>query len=1040
MKKLTLMGAAVWLAVSAMAAVTPLARWSGDFNVTTKGSFMFDANGNDVASDGSCVTIKAGATRGVTVSYPASVGLVTIAVRYSGLKKSSATAALFTVYGNGTHQSGLGPEEDRAGGALLANGNVGPIWRQKFDGTTGTSVAYPAAEEGRLAFCYSPGYSDPGNQRGTFLLYATWDGGWSSLATWNNIGSMDINNTIGCAIGGPRIDNANLAALPGMVIDEIAVFANRLDAQGLDEAFPPSKRPMPQPSLKYAAEDAVTDVSGNVISWPNAGTASSADLTAKGTGLTVGTGCFGSAPVVRFPGGNTNDGVFAYLQTAEAGTFGLDNVRGATIFEVYMLSADRQKSKWGSWSFELAGGVRCWEDTANNGIHRWMWFSPGVPVLNSRIAVRSNAPLMITCSAARGGSSRMAMFDAGKYSGSGNHAGSVSAGKFALGSCCHAAGAGYLFGGDIAEFRLYNCELTAAEQFQVECELAEKYSMSVDPDGESPIASQLLKGHLQNPVVLGTMPAEVQGAGAAEGVVLKEGTSGDLTVGFAADPAADAVTLTYVAGNGASAVSERTWAIAGAAGARAVPLSLTFTGADYVGSVPKSLFYRADAQSQWRRVLVAAKVTETSVSFVLPAGWENAQYGVFANVDRETPALWFRAEDAVTDANGNVTSLPNVGTLAAEIPELKPTTHQDAGTIVRKTDAAWFGGKPYLHIVNSHLLSDGTTDLGLSDPVKGVAWFVVYRRLGGDGSKHGALFGIGSTDNYLRFGTFFGADQKGPYIRSSFLHNTACDVPLGDGSGLLSVSGFDRTANMRMNGATGRTTSNWWPATATPWAGKVYLGLDGLPWSATERGAFNGGIAEFRLYNHALTDVERAAIEVELASKYGLDTVETVGQSFDAAECAAHEKDALLLGRDPLGGPAAPVAMEWKDEVFHFAFGVEPAANERSLAFVGSDGAETSFVPRSAGSATEWIPRTWYVSSSAPSCGGVLEFSCNTSDADQFKYRLYRKGRTDSGYARLDLEPVIGDGKVTFALDDLSAGSYRFVRRLANVGMFIVIH
>lgn len=1039
MKKLTLMGAAVWLAVSAMAAVTPLARWSGDFNVATKGDFVLNAQGNTVADDGSMIVIAATATSGVTIDYPKEKGTVTVAVRYSGLTTPTADAALMTCYGaSGTANA------NRSGVCLLkssrkAGGVYTGAWYSKDP-----TVDIPTGSEGRFAYCYYPNSNDMPN-RGGYFWAAALDGVWTQLAKWANIASADYNNITGCAIGGPR--NQNLPAsgavvcLKGLVIEEIAVFQGLLTAAELDAAFPPSvKRQMPLPALKYAAEDAVTDGSGTVTSWPNAGTALSADLTAKGTGLTVGTGCFGAAPVVRFPGGKTNDGVFAYLQTAEASTFGLDNVRGATIFEVYTLSADLQKSKWGSWGFELEGGVRCWEDTANNGIHRWMWFSPGVPVLNSKIAVRSNAPLMITCSAARGGSSRMAMFDAGKYSGSGNHAGSVSAGKFALGSCCHAAGGGNLFGGDIAEFRLYNCELTAAEQFQVECELAEKYSMSVDPDGESPIASQLLKGHLQNPVVLGTMPAEVQGAGAAEGVVLKEGTSGDLTVGFAADPAAGAVTLAYVAGNGASAVSERTWAIAGAAGARAVPLSLTFTGADYVGSVPKSLFYRADAQSQWRRVLVAAEVTETSVSFVLPAGWENAQYGVFANVARETPALWFRAEDAVTDANGNVTSLPNVGTLAAEIPELKPTTHQDAGTIVRKTDAAWFGGRPYLHIVNSHLLSDGTTDLGLSDPVKGVAWFAVYRRLSGDGSKHGALFGMGSDDNSLRFCTFFGADQIGPYIRSSFLHSTACDVPLGDGSGLLSVSGFDRTANMRMNGATGRTTSNWWPATATPWAGKVYLGLDGLPWSATERGAFNGGIAEFRLYNHALTDVARAAIEVELASKYGLDTVETVGQSFDAAECAAHEKDALLLGRDPLGGPAAPVAMEWKDEVFHFAFGVEPAANERSLAFVGSDGAETSFVPRSAGSATEWIPRTWYVSSSAPSCGGVLEFSCNTSDADQFKYRLYRKGRTDSGYARLDLEPVIGDGKVTFALDDLSAGSYRFVRRLANAGMFIVIH
>jgi len=964
----------------------------------------------------------------VTIDYPKEKGTVTVAVRYSGLATPSADAALMTCYGAGTYGTQIKTDANRSGVCLRSTGQAGAVYTGKYwyDNKTGVPVAFPSGSAGRFAYCYYLNSNDSPNRGGYFLSAA--GGTWSQLAKWGNIASVDYGNITGCAIGGPR--NQNLPAtgavgcLKGMIIEEVAVFQGVLTAAELDEAFPPSsKRPLPLPVLKYAAADAVTDASGNVTSWPNVGTAASADLTAKGTGLTVGTGRFGSAPVVHFPGGDTNKGVYAYLQTATASTYGLDDVKGATIFEVYTLTNDMQ---YGSWGIELAGGVRCWEDTANNNVHRWMWFSPGTP-LNSKITRRFNSPLMITCTAGRGNSIRMAMFDGGKYSMSGNHAGSVSAGKFALGSCCHAAGGGYLFGGDIAEFRLYDRELSAAEQFQVECELAEKYSMSIDPDGESSIAPQLLKSHVKNPVVLGTFPAVL--GGGEQGVVLNADSSGDLTVGFVAAPAAAVNSLLYVAGNGAATASGRTWAFAGAAGARAVPLTLTFTGADYVGLATKELYCRASAQHQWRRVRVPAEITETAVSFTLPAGWDNAQYGVFASVPRETPTLWFRAEDAVTDADGNVTSLPNVGTLSAEIPELKPTTVAGAGTIKKTSSAGLFNGRPFVELNKSHLLSDGTTDLGIANASQGVAWFIVYRRLGGDGNDLGALFGLGSADNALRFTTFFGRDtQQGNYIRSSFLSYTACDVPLDDGMGILSVSGFERTGSARMDGVTGRTVAGWWPSTAAPWAGKVYLGLDGLPWSEGSRGALWGDIAEFRLYNHALSATERATIELELANKYGLP-VQTVGSSFDAAESAAHDKDALLLGSDPAGGPSSPVETTWNDEVLRLSFATAPAANVRSLMSVGSNGAGTAFVPRVAGSVIELVPRTWYVSSAVPGCGGVFAFSYDTSDANKFTYRLYRKADAASDYVRMELEPVIGDGTVTFTLGTLEAGSYRLERQ-----------
>jgi len=101
---LTLIG----LAVEAMA-VTPVAVWDGDFDVTTKGACTLDLNGNSFA-DG-VVTIDAG--KGVKVDFGGSFANgVTVLYRYSNLTtgREQALATLKSTKGSTTHGNLVGVE------------------------------------------------------------------------------------------------------------------------------------------------------------------------------------------------------------------------------------------------------------------------------------------------------------------------------------------------------------------------------------------------------------------------------------------------------------------------------------------------------------------------------------------------------------------------------------------------------------------------------------------------------------------------------------------------------------------------------------------------------------------------------------------------------------------------------------------------------------------------------------------------------------------------------------------------------------------
>ena len=98
----------------AWAAIKPVAVWNGDFSTTTRGDFTITLNGNEVASDGSKITIKgsgtatAGVFVGTTATTYSSIACI-VGFKAGSCDKSGKPVFMATSNNrtNGEHLTGL---------------------------------------------------------------------------------------------------------------------------------------------------------------------------------------------------------------------------------------------------------------------------------------------------------------------------------------------------------------------------------------------------------------------------------------------------------------------------------------------------------------------------------------------------------------------------------------------------------------------------------------------------------------------------------------------------------------------------------------------------------------------------------------------------------------------------------------------------------------------------------------------------------------------------------------------------------------------
>ena len=228
---------------------------------------------------------------------------------------------------------------------------------------------------------------------------------------------------------------------------------------------------------------------------------------------------------------------------------------------------------------------------------------------------------------------------------------------------------------EIAEIRIYTHPLSASDHFGVLCELAGRYSIDIAESSSYSVPGSLVGDCLRDPVVLGANPSS-----ASSEAPSLSGTSGDLSIAYAPTPGVNNSAI-YCAHDGSDG-SMRNWCIAGTTAAREFPVTIAFSGAAYA-NLPRKILQRRDANAHsWSRVDCEATTAGDTVSFTLPAGWENGQYRLCENYLLDNLVAWFRADTGVvTNGAGRVTSWKNIGSLATtgELAELNAVATNAAG-------------------------------------------------------------------------------------------------------------------------------------------------------------------------------------------------------------------------------------------------------------------------------------------------------------------------------------------------------------------------
>ena len=216
--------AALLLAAAPAFAAEPLALWLGDFTTADKGGVVFDANGNEVAEDGSWVKITGehGLSFTLPQTYPFVVVTFTvrdlavptastnILVSIDGLKAQATTTTNNIV--------GLCLDDGRILRGIASNA----MWSQKDGAQNG---ALSGTGPLTLALRYASGNN---NSYGT-RLYETGEGEATLKYEQTGLRYMDYPaKTIN--LGGGRTDTTDhLGAMTGMVVTAVAIYASESD-------------------------------------------------------------------------------------------------------------------------------------------------------------------------------------------------------------------------------------------------------------------------------------------------------------------------------------------------------------------------------------------------------------------------------------------------------------------------------------------------------------------------------------------------------------------------------------------------------------------------------------------------------------------------------------------------------------------------------------------------------------------------------------------------------------------------------------------
>ena len=436
---------------------------------------------------------------------------------------------------------------------------------------------------------------------------------------------------------------------------------------------------------------------------------------------------------------------------------------------------------------------------------------------------------------------------------------------------------GKFFNGGIAELRIYSRPLNPIERMYVAKELSDKYGLAFNHPFW--IASETAAATYRTEIQM-TGLGKIVGTGGATGLM-----SGGLMI--SAGDAGDDITDIWFAHNGESLAwttidgttsLARSWCLE-YSGTTLPAMRLTFSlGGAEDGSEYAVLFRESDTAS-WTRLPVSADVSLGMVSVNLPAGLPSGYFtlgktGAGATLERPCAAVgsglagWYRADTGVTVAGGVVTTWRNLGLVgsaadftASGSPRLSTSAFPRASGASEASVS--FDGSSYMTTAEATKWYTAANNNN--------TWFAVFRLGAGVAPSNMGVFGE-VDNNGSRFGAFFVQAAQGVVtaLRThAFVDNNSgmfCVMQdsgvLGGEASLIDSCRFGKYVDSYLDGRwqDGKYKSDM--SAALP--SRFYMG------KMLTLSPFNGDIAEVRVYNRTLKDVERNIVANHLAARYGI--------------------------------------------------------------------------------------------------------------------------------------------------------------------------
>lgn len=400
---------------------------------------------------------------------------------------------------------------------------------------------------------------------------------------------------------------------------------------------------------------------------------------------------------------------------------------------------------------------------------------------------------------------------------------------------------------------------------------------------------------------------------------------------------------------------------------------------------------------------------------------------------------WYRADYLNTDSSGYVTNWINLGLLGSSLnatnvssgtkPQLRPGSLGIYGPTVRIT-----GGQ--------YLQSCQQTDLGIA---RETTWFVVYKAEKTDTP----VFGL--TSDPPRFGAFHIGTAPYPLRAHAFCDNNSAQYCMDNDitTNLYQLvdyrraifTGTNYTLSLHCNGTMQVSKSAYQTEAVT-----AYLGLGKM--MATYNTMY-GELAEVRIYNRALNDLERIIVQQNMLWRYGLAT-NSIYFTDAGATTPTYILDLVGVGRSTnvLSSANIPGSLYTSESSGGLTVDVSPAQltpGEATL-LAAHQATGNSWTRPSA--TLRRAMREWAIHKNASvPFGATLSFSLSQAglafidSSDYPIYKLLYRASPAEASVLLELTPAITGDTLTFTLDDttLQSGLYTLGATVTPKGTILFV-